>query len=471
MNISNNPHPRVAVIGAGIAGLATAYELKQRGIEAQVFEETDRAGGRMMTKEVDGLLFDAGALFFSENYTQMKAYANQFNIPWVPYEKHCAQRFMRNGKTHILHLRGIQDILRQPLLSIPARAALLRWLMHIQRMKTQYDFFDLSTIPPVLDRRTAADHVNQSVHSEVNDYITDPFTGAMQFHRSDELSAGAVIALLQMSMSYDRKFTPRYTTGGIVRIADALAKRVSINLNSNIKSIETLGDTVCIRFDDGASKTFDAVVLTVPAYVAAKLLKKPTAEQQRVFDAARYAATITVALKVPTGLSDISHCTYVPYKENAIIGSYTFENNKSSGFENAKSTVVNVYLREDAAERLMYQPDRLIYEEVIKQFFSVCPEARGHEHEITSLALQRWPNAMPKFNHGYISTVRNFVEHHQGDGNIYLAGDYLNAPWTEGAARSGIRAGKAVSESVNRSGNSEGRFAMSSSSVGAVLPL
>jgi cation diffusion facilitator CzcD-associated flavoprotein CzcO len=36
---------RVAIIGAGVAGLATARQLIARGIECTVFERTDRLGG------------------------------------------------------------------------------------------------------------------------------------------------------------------------------------------------------------------------------------------------------------------------------------------------------------------------------------------------------------------------------------------------------------------------------------------
>lgn len=471
MNSQHNPHPRVAVIGAGIAGLAAAYELQQQGIDVRVYERDQFAGGRMITKQIDGLQFDAGALFFSDNYTQMKAYAAAFDIPWIPYERHCAQRFMRNGKTQILHMRGLQDILRQPLLSWSARTALIRWLMQVRTMKTELDFFDLSTLPADLDMCTAEEYLRTYVHDEINDYISDPFTGAMQFHRTDELSAGAMIALLQMTMSQTRKFTPRYTVGGISRIAQALAERVPATYGINIQSIRSTNGGATVIFNDGNQLTFDAIVCATPAYIAASLLKHATDAQQQVFDEAKYAATITIALKVPANIADGSHCTYVPYKEHQLISSYTFEENKHSAFTNNHQAVMNVYLREEAARQLLQSTDEEIYRQVISQMLIICPELRGRELEITGLATHRWQYAMPKFNHRYISTVRNFVMHHQGEGNIFLAGDYLNSPWTEGAARSGIRAGKAVSESLNRSGYTIGSAAISSSSVGAVLPL
>src|SRR3954447_24253237 len=38
--------PRIVVIGAGLAGLIATYRLQQAGLQPQLFEAADRAGGR-----------------------------------------------------------------------------------------------------------------------------------------------------------------------------------------------------------------------------------------------------------------------------------------------------------------------------------------------------------------------------------------------------------------------------------------
>lgn len=52
---------RVAVIGAGISGLAAARTLVESGHEACVFEQSDRVGGRARTDRFEGYVFDSGA--------------------------------------------------------------------------------------------------------------------------------------------------------------------------------------------------------------------------------------------------------------------------------------------------------------------------------------------------------------------------------------------------------------------------
>lgn len=55
--------PRIAILGAGISGLALGWFLKQKlgsKIQIAIFEKNSRAGGWIHTQEVDGFLFEQG---------------------------------------------------------------------------------------------------------------------------------------------------------------------------------------------------------------------------------------------------------------------------------------------------------------------------------------------------------------------------------------------------------------------------
>src|SRR3977135_4315563 len=54
------PPVDVVVVGAGIAGLATAYEISRRGFSFVVLERASRAGGVIFSEEVDGYTIDGG---------------------------------------------------------------------------------------------------------------------------------------------------------------------------------------------------------------------------------------------------------------------------------------------------------------------------------------------------------------------------------------------------------------------------
>jgi predicted NAD/FAD-dependent oxidoreductase len=52
---------RVAIIGAGISGLAAGRKLRQRGIETLIFEKSRGVGGRCATRRVGDFFWDSGA--------------------------------------------------------------------------------------------------------------------------------------------------------------------------------------------------------------------------------------------------------------------------------------------------------------------------------------------------------------------------------------------------------------------------
>ena len=66
---------RFAVIGAGMAGLACAYELARADARVTVFERSRGLGGRLATRRVGPLAFDHGAQFITTRSHSFSRYA------------------------------------------------------------------------------------------------------------------------------------------------------------------------------------------------------------------------------------------------------------------------------------------------------------------------------------------------------------------------------------------------------------
>lgn len=60
---------RIAVIGAGIAGLTCSSALAKAGFAVQLFDKDERPGGRLATHRVESLRFDYGAPFLAPDST------------------------------------------------------------------------------------------------------------------------------------------------------------------------------------------------------------------------------------------------------------------------------------------------------------------------------------------------------------------------------------------------------------------
>lgn len=73
---------RIIVVGAGPAGLSTAFWLKQRGYTSvTVLEKKHQVGGMCKSLTVDGASFDLGANFVTKAYTNVRALAEAYDAP------------------------------------------------------------------------------------------------------------------------------------------------------------------------------------------------------------------------------------------------------------------------------------------------------------------------------------------------------------------------------------------------------
>jgi monoamine oxidase len=78
--------PRVIVVGAGLAGLAAAWELVQGGLAVIVLEARDAPGGRVRTVRApfaDGLYAEAGAVLVPDTHSRVRRLAEQLHLTLV----------------------------------------------------------------------------------------------------------------------------------------------------------------------------------------------------------------------------------------------------------------------------------------------------------------------------------------------------------------------------------------------------
>ena len=74
---------RIAVVGAGLAGLTAAYRLQQAGYAAQVYEASSRIGGRCWTGRgdfADGQIYEHGGELIDSNHTNIKQLAQELGL-------------------------------------------------------------------------------------------------------------------------------------------------------------------------------------------------------------------------------------------------------------------------------------------------------------------------------------------------------------------------------------------------------
>jgi len=296
----------VAVVGAGISGLAAAYELQRRGVRVRVLEASDRLGGVIRSDRFDGWVIDAGPDSLLVQKPAAVALCRELGLgdrlistltPRTAY-------ILRNDRLHALPEGSFLGFpLRLGALANSSLFSLggkLRMACEVLIPRTEDD-----------EDESIASFVRRRFGQEAVNYLAEPLLAGIHAGDVDRLSVRALFPRLvdaeRQSGSIIRAFralrmkpAPQGAfvslPGGVAELADALiatfkpgtlvtGTRVTDLRRAAAFLIETSAGTVEAR----------AVILAVPAYAAGGMLRGIHTGLAALCEDVPYASTATVA--------------------------------------------------------------------------------------------------------------------------------------------------------------------------------
>jgi oxygen-dependent protoporphyrinogen oxidase len=418
---------KIAVVGAGISGLSCAFRLEQQGHSVRVLEAEPEVGGRMGTTHVEGFAIDTGVNLLLANYARLHALCEELGIAEEIFDFHSgAGGILRDHELNSFTPSNAFDVLRYRGVSLASRMRLLRYFIRAFRFTSSLDFFDLSVGEDPAADRDAYTATSERLGEEVAAYVVDPFVRTFHFHGARQMSMKYFDALVALFVGTDN-FKPQGFTGFMQTLPRALAERLDVQTASPVSLVRPGPTGVEV---DG--EPFDAAVLAVPAPIALATLAPPSADQLEVLSRTTYAPTLSVAFRCPLSVAEDFEGIWIPYHESLLISECSNETCKGARTET--ECVINFGLHTEAAAAWLDRPDEAVFETVAAEWARLFPRYRG---ALRGLHVQRWPLAMPIYGPGHVERVRRFLSRGQGDGRVFLCGDYLNHPWVEGSIRCG----------------------------------
>lgn len=258
------------VIGAGFAGLAAAFKLKNAGWHVTVLEARDRIGGRVFSHKFKGtdLMCELGAEWVGESHERIKALCRDFNIP---LQRHQFDDYLlRDGRVSRPDEWGF---------SPQAKAAFERIIAGYEKLTPLQK--------ARLDRQDWWNYLEKIGFSQ-DDLLIRDLMDSTDFGESIR-HVSAFAALAEYAESSPHNEMDYKMTGGNFRLAEEFAKRIgpqNIQLERTVMSVKQRRGSVTVmsaRQSSVESITADAVICTVPIQSLLKIkIDPPLPSAQRV---------------------------------------------------------------------------------------------------------------------------------------------------------------------------------------------
>lgn len=287
----------VAVIGAGVSGLAVACEVVERAqrspgsIRPLILEASDRAGGNIRSERSGGFLCEWGPNGFLDNAPATLTLVRRLGLETrrVVARPESAVRFIfRKGRLRRVP-SGPGELLRSNLLSIPGRLRVSAEIL-VPRRTTAADesVFDFAR------RRIGREAASIMIDAMVRGIfagdarqlsVASAFPNMVRMEAEHGGLIRALLAKRKQARAEGRGANAGKVTGGelnsfkdgMQELIDAMVRHLGDNLRTDItvRSISDMGIRgFRIHFDEGAPMDVGAVVLACPAAQAAGIVQE-----------------------------------------------------------------------------------------------------------------------------------------------------------------------------------------------------
>ena len=480
----------VVVIGGGLAGLSAAYELIQSGAAVTLLERGGRLGGKLLTEQIEAggtWLVEGGA----DSFVGQKPWAIDLALA-LGLGDELTTAVPRTTTTYILR-RGRPVPLPAGLsLIVPTnRMALLRSPLLSPLGKLRLLCEPLVAARVGESDESVASFVRRRMGREALERLAEPILGGI--HSADverqsllgtfprfaamEREHGSLLRASRFSRrrsadlnlpnlpqrspktaptaaQRDQLAASPFVTlrGGMQTLTEALAAAVrrhaTVRLDTEVVSVERdrLPDMgYRVRLHDGTTLTADAVVLTAPTHISARLVRSLAPALAEQLGEIRSVSTATVALGYATadvGLPLDGYGLVIPRGERRPINAVTMVSHKFAGRAPDGGTLIRVFAGGSRTPASYDLDDDSLVAMARAELASIF----GIEAVPQLARVYRWERANPQYDVGHLGRVAA-IRAACPEG-LELAGCAYDGVGVPDVIRSGREAGRKLLDTV-----------------------
>lgn len=413
----------IAIAGGGISGLTAAYTLRGLGHDVTLIDERPTFGGVIQTERVDGLLIDQGP----DSFLSSKPAALELLRRLGLADRVISTR-PEGGGTFILHHGELTPLPEGLTMLVPAqlrRLAETRLLSRRGKLRMGLDYF----IPARRgdDDESIGRFVRRRLGNEAFENIAEPLLSGIYSGDADALSLAATFPRMRdVEQRYGglvrgtlaQRRNPRPATGGALTpfvslqnglgeltgaLVDALDD-ADLRIATRVTNLERTNGVYALGLSDGTRVEADAVLLALPAYGAAQLLRDRAPELAARLDEIRYASSATISLafnahELPP--AQAGRGFVVPRVEGLTLKAVTWTSNKFAGRAPEGTALLRAFVGRAGAEEPVHLPDEQLIAVVRRELAAVL----GITSEPRTARVYRWLCASPQYNVGHLDRL------------------------------------------------------------------
>ncbi|MFH8655391.1 protoporphyrinogen oxidase [Streptomyces afghaniensis] len=419
---------QVVVIGAGIAGLAAAHRLLERGARVTVLEASDRVGGKLLPGEIAGARVDLGAESMLARRPEAVALAREVGL---------ADRLRPPATaTASIWTRGaLRPMPKGHVMGVPGTAAALSGVLSDEGLARIGRDAELPRTE-VGEDVAVGEYVAARLGREVVDRLVEPLLGGVYAGDAYRISMrSAVPQLFQAARSHtsltegvreiQAKAAAAQQTGPVFMGLQGGVGTLPLAVAESVRARggEILTGTPVTELShsaaDGGWRVVagervvhaDAVVLAVPAPVAARLLRAQSPGAAAELGAVEYASMALVTLayrRAEAGLPEGSGFL-VPPVDGRTIKASTFASQKWGWIadENPGLVVLRTSVGRYGETEILQRDDS----ELVAVSRHDLEAATGLDATPVATRVTRWDDGLPQYPVGHHARVARIREH------------------------------------------------------------
>ena len=454
--------------------MAAAWELSRAGIAVELFEASDRLGGKIRTEQVDGFLVEDGPDSFISYRPAAAALARELGI---------GGEIIGTSEPRVVHIRTGGRFVPLPDgigLVLPTKMApfvTTRLFSPLEKLAMARDLV-LSRSPADVDVSIGS-FLRRRLGPALVARLGDPLIGGIYGASVDELSLDAVVpqlraaerehrSLLLASIAQGRARARAVAAGspapkgspflsfraGMGSLVEALASRLAddpnirIRLGGGVEHIRRGSGGLTVRLSDGATVHADGVVLAGPARASAAALSDLVPAAAAALGGVPHGSTAVVSLayredQLP---GRPGHGFLVARDEPLIFGACTWSSVKWAGRAPDGWVLARAFLGE-RSPALLGRPD----DEVAAAVHADLARITGIVGAPAFSRVARWADAMPRYTIGHLGRVAALDEAMRALPDVAVTGAAIRGVGVPDCVQQGREAARRIAAALGGS--------------------